>query len=153
MNDEHDEHHDPVDEQVGSLAEEGAKLFAALGDWARDQGADLGVAMATAAGQAAGAAQQIDEHLATGAAECTFCPICRTVHVVRQTSPEVRAQLTIAGNALLQAGAGLLASLAASQAGASRPGSGETGPSVQRIDLDDDESPESSSEKHDGWEA
>ena len=38
----------------------------------------------------AAAARDANEHIATGGAECTYCPICRTVHVVRQASPEVR---------------------------------------------------------------
>jgi hypothetical protein len=85
------------------------------------------------------------------------------VHAMRQTTPEVRAQLVVAANALLQAGSGLLASLAASQGSTPRPGPRGPGPSVERIDLDDDgrvEDPSdepvddaSSSEKHDGWEA
>ncbi|HEY0949868.1 MAG TPA: hypothetical protein VGD85_06685, partial [Nocardioides sp.] len=85
------------------------------------------------AGQAARAAHDVDEHLATGAAECTYCPICRTVHVLRQTTPEVRAQLSTAATALLQAAAGLLATTVPDDRGA-RSGPG----GVERIDLDDD---------------
>ncbi len=95
---------------VGSLAEEAAKLLGALTDWAKDT------------------AQDVDEHLATGSAECTWCPICRTVHTVRQLSPEVRAQLATAASSLLQAASGLLAAAAAPDTG-SRPG-------VEHIDLD-----------------
>ena len=91
------------DEQVGSVSEEAVKLFGALSGWARDQGADpgadlpggLGHGLSGLADQAARAAREVDEHLATGDAECTWCPICRTVHAVRRTSPEVRAHLAL----------------------------------------------------------
>ena len=96
---------------VGSLAEEAARLLGALTDWAKDT------------------AQDVDEHLATGSAECTWCPVCRTVHTVRQLNPEVRAQLATAASSLLQAASGLLAA-AAGPAPAARPG-------MEHIDLDD----------------
>lgn len=139
----------PEQEPVGSLAEEAGRLLAALGDWARDQGPDLGAGVA---GQAAAAAGQVEDHLATGSAACTYCPICRAVHVVRSANPEVRAQLSVAASALLQAGAGLLAALGAhpERAGQTRRG----GPPVERIDLDeDDQHPGSGAENDDGWEA
>ncbi len=59
-------------DDVGSLADEAAKLLAAL------------------SGHAARAARDVDAHLDTGAGECTYCPVCRTVHALRRTSPEVR---------------------------------------------------------------
>lgn len=102
-------------DDVGSVAEEAAKLLGALTGWAKDTAQDVN--------HAAG------EHLATGAPECTYCPICRTVHAVRQLSPEVRDQLGTAATALLQAASGLIA--AATQDTAARPG-------VEHIDLDDD---------------
>lgn len=101
---------DGEDPDVGSVAEEAVKLLGALTDWAKDT------------------AQDVDRHLATGAEECTYCPICRTVHTVRQLSPEVRSQLATAATALLQAASTLVAT--AAQEHASRPG-------VERIDLDD----------------
>lgn len=101
----------PEDEPVGSVGEEAAKLFGALADWAGDH------------------AREVNEHLATGEAECLYCPICRTVHAVRQASPEVKAQLAGAASTFLQAAAGLLSA------------AGQTGPPpsrVQHIDLDDE---------------
>ena len=77
-------------EEVGSVADEAAKLFGALSDWARDHGSDLGQGLSGLAAQAATSAREVNDHVATGGAECTYCPICRTVHLVRQTSPEVR---------------------------------------------------------------
>jgi hypothetical protein len=100
---------------VGSVAEEAAKLLGALSEWAKDTAHDVNDA--------------VDAHLATGARECTYCPICRTVHVVRGMSPEVRAQLATGATSLLQAAAGLLAAATPDQRA-------RTG--VQHIDLDDD---------------
>jgi hypothetical protein len=114
---------------VGTAAEEAAKLFSALADWARDQGSDLGHSVAGLAGHAARTMRDVDSHLATGAEECTYCPICRTVHVVRQTSPEVRAQLATAATALLQAASGLLATAV--------PDQREHRTGVEHIDLDE----------------
>jgi hypothetical protein len=76
------------------------------------------------------AARDVDEHLATGAPECTYCPVCRVVHVVRSTSPEVRAHLAVAASSLLQAAAGLLATQA--------PAEGQRSAGVERIGLDGD---------------
>ncbi|WP_395659705.1 hypothetical protein [Nocardioides sp.] len=115
---------DREDPDVGSVAEEAVKLLGALTDWAKDT------------------AQDVDQHLATGATECTYCPICRTVHTVRQLSPEVRAQLTTAATALLQAASGLLATAAQEQP--PRPG-------VQRIDLDDAGGAQDDDWAADGW--
>jgi len=107
---------DPRD-RIGSAAEEAVKLLGALsgslGEWARDLG------------------HTVDEHVATGAPECTYCPICRTVHVVRQASPEVRTHLASAAASLMQAAAAVL------NAVATPPGAAST-PTVERIDLDDE---------------
>jgi hypothetical protein len=96
---------------VGSVGEEAVKLLGALSGWAQD------------------AAHGVEDHLATGARECTYCPICRTVHAVRSLDPEVRSQLTTAATSLLNAAAGLLA--ASSRERGARQG-------VEHIDLDDD---------------
>ncbi len=143
--------HAPGGGEVGSLAEEAAKLFGALTDWAQDQAGDLGAAGARAAqgdrhdlgshlaglaGHAADAAAQVQDHLAgalddnlaTGAPECRWCPVCRGVHAVRQVSPEVRAHLGAAASSLVQAAAALMATT---------PPSGR-GRDVETIDLDDE---------------
>jgi hypothetical protein len=117
-------------EAVGTVAEEAAKLFGALSDWAREEGSDLGQGMSGLAGHAARTVREVDEHLATGAEECTYCPICRGVHLLRRTSPEVRAHLATAASSLMQAAAGLLATAVPEQHG--------TRTGVEHIDLDDD---------------
>lgn len=134
MSDESEGPRGPADEPVGTPAEEAVKLLGALAGWVRDHGTDLGTdlgaGVAGMAGHAAAAAaRDVDEHLATGAAECSYCPICRTVHVVRQASPEVRAHLASATASLMQAAAGMLAT--------AQPRAERDGP-VERIDLDDD---------------
>jgi len=121
---------DAPDEQVGSVAEEAAKLFGALSDWARDHGPDLAEAGEGLAGRAAAAVQGVSDHVDTGAPECAWCPVCRTVHLVRSTSPEVRDHLVSAASSLMQAAAGFLA---AASAPTERPG-----PAVEHIDLDAD---------------
>jgi hypothetical protein len=98
-------------EPVGSVAEEAAKLLGALSGWAKDAVPDL------------------ETHLDTGAAECTVCPICRTVHLVRELRPEVKEQLATAATAALQALSGLLA--------AATPERRDASSGVEHIDLDD----------------
>ena len=117
------------EDQVGSVADEAVKLFGALSEWARDHGPGVGHGLAGLADQAAQVARDVNEHIATGTAECAYCPVCRTVHAVRQASPEVRSHLAVAASSLLQAAASALATSVPADA------SGRTG-SVERIDLD-----------------
>lgn len=123
-----------ADPEVGSAAEEAAKLFGALSDWARDHGSDLSSGLSGMAAQAAASARDVNEHLATGSAECTWCPVCRTVHVLRQASPEVRTHLAVAAASLMQAAAGILATAVPDEARAAAA----RGDGVEHIDLDDD---------------
>lgn len=76
-------------EGVGSIAEEAARLFAALEGFVRE-----------AAGGAVAAA---DAHIATGSAECQICPVCRLLALLRGTRPEVFEHLTDATISLLAA--------------------------------------------------
>ncbi|ANH39096.1 hypothetical protein I601_2680 [Nocardioides dokdonensis FR1436] len=130
---------------VGSLAEEAAKLFGALSGWAQDQAPDLGADgdlgdlgshLAGLAAHAVDAATQVQAHLsealednlATDDPECRWCPVCRTVHAARLLSPEVKAHLGSAASSLVQAAASLMAT---------PPPSGRRR-DVETIDLDDD---------------
>lgn len=101
-----------TDGPVGSVSDEALKLFGVLSDWARE------------------ANEHVATNLDTGSTECTYCPICRTVHAVRQANPEVRAHLAGAAASLLQAAAGLLATAVPPDA---RTGGRSAG--VERIDL------------------
>lgn len=120
---------DARDPEVGSLAEEATKLLGALNGWAREQGGGLGESVSGLSEHAVAAAHDLNSHLATGSAECTVCPVCRTVHAVRQLSPEVKAHLTSAAASLAHAAAGILATAAQT------PSSDRGG--VEHIDLDD----------------
>ena len=121
------------DDSVGSVGEEAVKLLAALQGWARENGSDYANAAAAAATGAASTASVVNEHIATGAKECQFCPICQVVSVVRATSPEVKQHLTSAATSLLQA---ITAGMAAASNNGGTPDPGTT---YQRIDLEDDE--------------
>ncbi len=111
-------------EPVGSVGEEAAKLFDALQDWAKEGGL----------GAAGGLGEQwrtVNEHIATGGQDCTYCPVCQLIGKVRETSPEVRTHLAVAASSLLQAAAMFL------EARTARPSGRE--PQVTKIDLDDED--------------
>ncbi|HET6153178.1 MAG TPA: hypothetical protein VFE15_09480 [Marmoricola sp.] len=122
---------EPIGEPIGSVGEEAAKLFAALSGWAKDQGTDYAGTAASAASAMSGALHDVNEHIATGGADCKYCPVCQVISVVRTTSPEVKAQLAIAASSLMQAAAGVLATQVPTDA---------KGAPVEKINLDDDES-------------
>lgn len=126
---------DDAEHEVGSVGEEAMKLFGALADLARQQTGDAAGGLGDLAGQAAAMAHELNDHIATGSEECRYCPVCRVVHAVRQTSPEVKAHLAVAASSLLQAAAGLMETLPAAQG---TPGQAR-GPEVERIDLDADD--------------
>lgn len=93
---------------VGSLGEEAAKLLGALSGWAREHAGETGDALSGLAGHATASAHDLNEHLATGSAECTVCPVCRAVHALRQLSPEVTSHLAAAVTSLAQAAAAMM---------------------------------------------
>ena len=97
------------DAEVGSFGEEAGKLFEALSGWAREHSDDAGDALSGLAAQAAASVGDLNDHIATGSDECTVCPICRGVHVVRQLSPEVKSHLVSAAASLAKAAATLMA--------------------------------------------
>ena len=99
-------------DEIGSVAEETAKLLGALSSWARDHGTTVGQSVGDAAlgaaQGAAGAAHNLNDHFATGSADCLYCPICRVVHYARTINPEVKAHLVVAASSLMQAASALL---------------------------------------------
>ena len=95
----------------GPVAEEAAKLVEALTEWAR--------------GAAGG-----ELPLATGGAECSLCPFCQLLSVLRRTKPETFAHLAEASTALVAAVRTIVETHSGHGAGAA---------GVQRIDLDGDE--------------
>lgn len=100
---------------VGTAAEEAVKLLTAAEQWVR----------------ARAAAPLDDAHLATGASECTSCPLCQGVRALRTVRPETVAHL-------LDAAGALAAALRAAVAQADGPTDGPAHPGgrVQHIDLD-----------------
>lgn len=110
------------DEQVGSVAEEASRLLEALRlgtEGPVRPGADR-----STPGPADGPGPE-DEAGATGCSDpfCQWCPLCRTVSVVRGLSPETLTRLAdLAG-----AAAGVLADLAAARRAAG-PAPGGAGP-------------------------
>ncbi|MGH3412779.1 MAG: hypothetical protein ACRDPH_06845 [Marmoricola sp.] len=133
MSDDRNDAGEAHGEPVGSLAEEAAALLNALSGAARDHlsgspgAADSG-ADETSLGDAL---HRVNEHIATDAAECTWCPVCQVIHAVRSTSPEVKQHLAVAASSLVQAASGLLASHA--------PPHDRSGVPMEKIDLDDQE--------------
>jgi hypothetical protein len=103
-------------EPVGSVAEEAVKLLGALSGWAKEHGDGF-----------SSLTDELHEHLATGAPECSWCPLCRTVAAIRQTSPDVRAHLASAASSLMMAVSAMMATHPSSSEGR-----------VERIDLDDE---------------
>lgn len=97
---------------VGSLGEEAAKLFAALGGWG---------------GVRAGA----EEHSHAAESECRFCPLCQLAGGLRKAHPEAVEHLSAAAGSLVHA----LNALMAPPMPWDRNGE-DTG--VERIDLSDE---------------
>ena len=128
MNQSYDGPGGPQD-PLGSVGEEAAKLLGALSSWARDQGDDYAGSAVDAAGSFASAAKDVSEHIATGGEDCRYCPVCQVIHVVRNTSPEVRTHLSVAASSLMHAAAGLLATDTEARS--------KSAP-VEKIDLDAD---------------
>jgi hypothetical protein len=104
-------------EPVGSLAEEAAKLVAALSSI--QPGARSGHDDA-----------EHEEHDAVSA-ECRYCPLCALARAARSMTPEVREHLTSAASSLLLAARSILdeavARAGADDADADKP--------VEKIDL------------------
>lgn len=119
-----------AEEPVGSVGVEAAKLLGAISDWAKEQGTDYAGAAADTAGSFAHTVRDVGGHVATGSQDCRYCPVCQIIHVARQTSPEVRAHLSVAASSLMHAAAALLST--------QMPGAGGPSSPVERIDLDAD---------------
>jgi hypothetical protein len=96
----------------GPLAEEAARLFEAIAEWAK--GAAGGVSMAAAG----------------GSPECQVCPVCQLLALLRRTQPETFGHLADASVSMVAA---LRTVVEQHDHSAART------TSVERIDLDDRE--------------
>ena len=76
--------------EPGPLGEEAARLVQAVRDWAARTFPDT------------------DRHLATGAEECRYCPLCQAIAALRGERPEVTERLA----GVVTAAAGALAAVA-----------------------------------------
>ena len=72
--------------EVGSAAQEAARLFAAVEDWARNRG-DTGAA----------------EHAGPGTATCGVCPVCSGIALLRDVRPETVEHLLDAAASIVAA--------------------------------------------------
>ena len=104
----------PGDQRLGSAAEEAAKLFAALQDWAQRAGG----------GEPGGG----EEAAGRSGVECRLCPFCQLLGVLRASRPEVVEHLADAAASL--AAAARAAVLASERDWAARRPSG-----VEHIDI------------------
>jgi hypothetical protein len=100
----------------GTIGDEAVKLIDAVQDWARRNFNDPATA-----------------HIATGAPECAWCPICQLIAVLRGDRPEISDKIAEAGASMVAALRAVI-DAASSAAPAERPGS-----RVQHIDLDADD--------------
>jgi hypothetical protein len=97
----------------GPLADEALRLVEALSDWARGHAGDL--------------PGSLSQHIG-GTPECTICPLCQAIGLLRHTKPETFAHL-VEASAAMTAALRSIVDNAHTQRGRS---------GVERIDLDDD---------------
>lgn len=117
-----------LDAAVGSVAEEATRLLEALG---RSRPRPSEDTTSEDAGGGEGTAQPGDEHVhvAMGDAEtCTWCPVCRSVSVLRGVSPETLGRLAD----LASTAATVLADLATRHTESSGAGAAERATSTGR---------------------
>lgn len=103
----------------GTIGDEAAKLLDAVQDWARRSFGD-------------------SAHIATGAPECTWCPVCQLIAVLRGDRPDISDKVA-------DATASVVAALRAVVDAAANPAGGAGAapprpPRMQRIDLGSDDS-------------
>ncbi|GAA0985885.1 hypothetical protein ENKNEFLB_01526 [Nocardioides aquaticus] len=163
-------------EEVGSVGEEAAKLFDAFSEMfttgrteqapgpqqgpqqgpqeGAGRGRWSGDGLAALAADAMGALRDADLHVATGGEDCRICPVCRAIHAVRETTPEVRSHLVTAARSLLAAGTALVDQLdqptdpeASPPPRPARPPR-PPGPGVERIDLDQHDEHDDEHDEH-----
>ncbi len=112
--DQHRYSHGPT----GTVGQEAERLVGAVQDWVR-QFAD-------------------DSHIATGAPECTWCPVCQFIAFVRGDRPDVAARVGEVATAFVSALKVAFDTPENTAAPASAPTPDPASPRVHRIDLSDE---------------
>ena len=110
--------------QLGTAAQEAARLFAAVEDWARTRGE------AYAAGSGAASA---GAHAGPASATCGVCPVCTGIALLRDVRPETVEHL-------LDAAASVVAAVRSAVVAPTAPSDGARPGGVQHIDVREDES-------------
>lgn len=87
-----------------------------------------------------------------GAAECQFCPLCRSIAAIREPRPEFAEQLATAAGDLAVGLAGLLRAFATAAGTRAPDGTTVAGPGVGR-DTADEVWREATRTRHDSWPA
>jgi hypothetical protein len=106
------------EQQLGSAAQEAARLFAAVEDWARTRGEAPG-----------------GEHSAgSGASTCGVCPVCSGIALLRDVRPETVEHLLDAAASVVAA---VRSAVVVPPADGAPPSGGRPG-GVQHIDVRED---------------
>ncbi len=131
--------------EVGTVADEAARLFAAINERIREHRPPAGAA--GAAGPRAGEHSGQDRPRT-----CQWCPLCQALDFLRDTSPEVRAQVVSSAGALVLALRELLDQ--AGRAPATRAADEESRGrrnGVEHIDLGSDEGAAEGTDEGGSW--
>ena len=105
------------EQQLGSAAQEAAKLFAAVEDWARSRSAPIDAGRAHEAGST-----------------CGVCPVCSGIALLREVKPETVEHLLDAAASVVAA---VRSAVVVPPADGAAPGGGRPG-GVQHIDVRED---------------
>ncbi len=103
----------PDGPQLGSAAQEAARLFAAVEDWARTRGGAYAA-----------------DHTGSGTPTCGVCPVCSGIALLRDVRPETVEHL-------LDAAASVVAAVRSAVVPPSAPDAGRPG-GVEHIDVRED---------------
>ena len=113
------------EQQLGSAAQEAARLFAAVEDWARSRGGAAGT------GHSSGPEAGHDRH---GPSTCSVCPVCSGIALLRDVRPETVEHLLDAAASVVAA---VRSAVVVPPADRARPSTSRPG-GVQHIDVRED---------------
>lgn len=135
-----------LDAAVGSVAEEAARLLEALGrpqpprDEPTSRATDTGARAAAPAGAGGDASGSEHVHVAMGDAEtCTWCPVCRSVTLLKGVSPETLGRLADLATAAATVFADLASRHTSTSSGTAERAPAERSPRTEPITVVDEE--------------